>query len=220
MMGRVTLRNLAAHKIRLVLTAVAVILGVAFVAGTLMFTDTMNKRFDELFSNISQDIAVDVRAKKVVGGDDDGMSAQPIPASVLETVKGVDGVKDPIGNVTGYAAVVGKDGKIVGTPQNGPPQIGVNLTRSAFYELTSGRAPRGPREVVIDEASAEKGGLAIGDTTQVITAGPPQRMKVVGLVDTGNMMGATVTAFDTPTAQRLLLKPGYFTDIEMKSAGP
>src|SRR5690606_6265884 len=134
--------------------------------------------------------------------------------------KGVDGVKDPIGNVTGYAAVVGKDGKIVGTPQNGPPQIGVNLTRSAFYELTSGRAPRGPREVVIDEASSEKGGLAIGDTTQVITAGPPQRMKVVGLVDTGNMMGATVTAFDTPTAQRLLLKPGYFTDIEMKSAGP
>ncbi|WP_243713450.1 FtsX-like permease family protein [Actinomadura sp. 6K520] len=220
MMGKVTLRNLAAHKIRLVLTAVAVILGVAFVAGTLMFTDSMNKRFDDLFSTISQDIAVDVRAKKVVGGDDDGMSAQPVPASVLETVRGVDGVENPIGNVTGYAAVVGKDGKIVGTPQNGPPQLGVNLTESAFYDLTSGRAPQGPAEVVIDEATAENGELAIGDTTQVVTAGPPQRMKIVGLVDTGNMMGATVTAFDTPTAQRLLLKPGYFTDIEMKSAGP
>ncbi|HEY8481955.1 MAG TPA: ABC transporter permease, partial [Spirillospora sp.] len=97
MMARVTLRNLAAHKIRLVLTAVAVILGVAFVAGTLIFTDTMNKRFDELFGSISRDIAVDVRAKKVVGGDDDGMSAQPVPASVLETLKGVDGVKDPVG---------------------------------------------------------------------------------------------------------------------------
>lgn len=220
MMGRVTLRNLAAHKVRLVLTAVAVILGVAFVAGTLMFTDSMNKRFDDLFSSISQDIAVDVRAKKVVGGDDDGMSGQPVPASVLETLKGVDGVEDPTGNVTGYAAVVGKDGEIVGTPQNGPPQLGVNLTGSSFYDLTSGRAPQGPAEVVIDEATAENGGLAIGDTTQVITAGPPQRMKIVGLVDTGNMMGTTITAFDTPTAQKLLLKPGYFTDIEMKSAGP
>ncbi|MGP4028639.1 ABC transporter permease [Actinomadura sp. 3N407] len=220
MMGKVTLRNLAAHKIRLVLTAVAVILGVAFVAGTLIFTDSMNKRFDEVFSSIGEDIAVDVRAKKVVGGGDDGMSAQPVPASVLETLKGVDGVKDPIGNVTGYAAVVGKDGEIVGTPQNGPPQLGVNWTSSGFFELTSGRAPQGPAEVVVDEATAESGGLAVGDTTQVITAGPPQRMKIVGLADTGNMMGTTITAFDTPTAQKLLLKPGYFSDIEMGSAGP
>ncbi|TDC48692.1 FtsX-like permease family protein [Actinomadura sp. KC345] len=219
-MARVTLRNLAAHKIRLLLTGVSVLLGVAFVAGTLIFTDSMNKQFDDLFGGISEDIAVDVRAKKVVGGDSDGMGSQPVPASVLETLKGVEGVKDPIGNVTGYAAVVGKDGEIVGTPQNGPPQLGVNLTGSGFYDLTSGRAPRGPAEVVIDEATAENGGLAIGDTTQVVTAGPPQRMRIVGLVDTGNMMGATVTAFDTPTAQRLLLRPGYFSDIEMQSSGP
>ncbi|TDC77542.1 FtsX-like permease family protein [Actinomadura sp. 7K507] len=219
-MARVTLRNLAAHKIRLLLTGVSVLLGVAFVAGTLIFTDSMNKQFDELFGGISEDIAVDVRAKKVVGGDGDGMGGQPVPATVLERLKGVEGVKDPIGNVTGYAAVVGKDGEIVGTPQNGPPQLGVNLTRSTFYDVTSGRAPRGPAEVAIDEATAENGKLAIGDTTQVVTAGPPQRMKIVGLVDTGNMMGATVTAFDTPTAQKLLLKPGYFTDIEMQSSGP
>ena len=219
MMARVTLRNLAAHKIRLLLTGVSVLLGVAFVAGTLIFTDSMNKQFDELFGGISEDIAVDVRAKKTVGAND-GMGSQPVPASVLETLKGVEGVKDPIGNVTGYAAVVGEDGEIVGMPQNGPPQLGVNLTTSGFYDLTSGRAPRGPAEVAIDEATAENGGLAIGDTTQVVTAGPPQRMKIVGLVDTGNMMGATVTAFDTPTAQRLLLKPGYFSDIEMQSSGP
>ncbi|MER7546864.1 ABC transporter permease [Spirillospora sp. NPDC127506] len=220
MMGRVTLRNLAAHKIRLVLTAVAVILGVAFVAGTLIFTDSMNKQFDELFSRIGTNVAVDVRAKKVVGGDDDGMAAQPVPAAVLKTLRGVEGVKDPKGNVNGYAAVVGKDGKIVGTAQNGPPQIGTNWTTGGSYDLASGRAPQGPGEVVIDTRTAEKGELALGDVTQVLTAGPPARMKIVGLVDAGNLMGATLTGFDTPTAQKLMLKPGYFSDIEMGSSGP
>ncbi|MFA1537364.1 ABC transporter permease [Actinomadura monticuli] len=219
MMGRVTLRNLAAHKIRLVLTAVAVILGVAFVAGTLIFTDSMNKQFDELFSRIGTNVAVDVRAKKVVGGDDDGMAAQPVPATLLKALQGVEGVKDPKGNVSGYAAVVGKDGKIVGTPQNGPPQIGANWTDGGGYDLSSGRAPRGPGEVIVDAATAEKGGLAVGDTAQVLTAGPPARMTIVGLIDTGNLMGTTLTAFDTPTAQKLMLKPGYFSDIEMGSTG-
>ncbi|MFI0374466.1 ABC transporter permease [Actinomadura sp. 1N219] len=220
MMGKVTLRNLAAHKIRLVLTAVAVILGVAFVAGTLIFTDSMNKQFDDLFSRVGTNVAVDVRAKKVIDGDDDGMAAQPVPATVLKALEGVDGVKDPKGNVTGYAAVVGKDGKVVGTPQNGPPQIGANWTGTGTYDLASGRAPQGPGEVIVDDRTAEKGKLNVGDTVQVLTAGPPQRMRLVGLVDAGNLMGATLTAFDTATAQRLMLKPGYFSDIEMGSAGP
>ncbi|WP_233526130.1 ABC transporter permease [Actinomadura spongiicola] len=220
MMGKVTLRNLAAHKIRLVLTAVSVILGVAFVAGTLIFTDSMNKQFDELFSRVGVNVAVDVRAEKIVDGDDDGMAAQPVPESLLATLRGVEGVKNPTGNVNGYAAVVGKDGKVIGTPQNGPPQLGVNWTGGESYDLASGRAPQGPGEVVVDQRTAEKGDLSVGDTVRVLTQGPPQRMRIVGLADAGNLMGATLTAFDTPTAQRLMLRPGYFSDIEMASSGP
>ncbi|QKG19421.1 ABC transporter permease [Actinomadura verrucosospora] len=219
MMGKVTLRNLAAHKIRLVLTAVAVILGVAFVAGTLIFTDSMNKQFDDLFSRVGKNIAVDVRAKKVVGGDD-GQAAQPVPASVLKALQGVDGVKDPQGNVNGYAAVVGRDGKIVGSGGQGPPQIGSNWNSDGSFDLKAGRAPRGPGEVIIDAETAKKGRFAVGDTVGVVSSGAPQRMRIVGLIDTGNLMGASVTAFDTPTAQRLMLKPGYFSDIEMGSTGP
>ncbi|MBT2211823.1 FtsX-like permease family protein [Actinomadura sp. NEAU-AAG5] len=219
-MGKVTLRNLAAHKIRLVLTAVAVILGVAFVAGTLMFTDTMNKRFDDLFSRIGTNVAVDVRAKKVVDGDDDGSAAQPVPAAVLKAVQNVDGVKDPFGNVTGYAAVVGADGKVVGQSGEGPPQLGTNWNPKGSYDLKTGRAPRGPHEVVIDADTASKGKIAVGSTARIVTSGQPARMTVVGLIDTGDLMGATVTAFDTPTAQRMLLKPGFFSDIEMASSGP
>ncbi|WP_285943608.1 ABC transporter permease [Actinomadura xylanilytica] len=218
-MAKVTLRNLAAHKIRLVLTAVAVILGVAFVAGTLIFTDTMNKQFDDVFGKIGKNIAVDVRAKKVVDVDDDGAAAEPVPASVLQAVRGIDGVRDPVGNVNGYAAVVGRDGKIIGTEQQGPPQLGTSWNTAGDFDLASGRAPKGPAEVVVDAETAKKGRYGIGDTVKVITTGPPRPMKIVGLVDTGNMMGTTITAFDTPTAQRLLLKPGYYSDIEMGADG-
>ncbi|WP_285497933.1 ABC transporter permease [Actinomadura sp. NBRC 104425] len=203
------------------LTAVAVILGVAFVSGTLIFTDTMNKQFDDLFDSIGKNVAVDVRAKKAVDDPmDDGTQALPVPASLVETLRKVDGVKDVAGNVTGYAAVVGRDGKIVGTESQGPPQLGVNWVPGGDYELTSGRAPRGSGEVVLDSDTADKAGLRVGDTVKIATQGPPQRMRLVGVFDAGGMMGATITAFDTPTAQRLLGRPGYFSDIQLSSAGP
>ncbi|GAA2453195.1 ABC transporter permease [Actinomadura vinacea] len=218
MMAKVTLRNLAAHKIRLVLTAVAVILGVAFVAGTLIFTDTMNRQFDDLFNSIGKGVAVDVRAKEVVkGSNPDGQSAEPVPASVLETLRRVEGVKEPIGNVSGYAAVVGPDGKVIGG--QGPPQLGVNWTPGGDYDLSSGRAPKGPSEVALDTTTAERAEMKVGDTAHIVTAGASMRARVVGLMDTGDMMGASITAFDTATAQRLLLKPGYFSDVQVGSTG-
>ncbi|MEW2359530.1 FtsX-like permease family protein [Spirillospora sp. NPDC029432] len=219
MMGKVTLRNLAAHKIRLVLTAVAVILGVAFVSGTLIFTDTMNRQFDDLFDSVGKGVAVDVRAKKVVEDPaDTGQSAQPVPASVVETLKKVEGVREPFGNVTGYAAVVGRDGKIVSG--QGAPQMGINWNPGGDYAMTSGRAPAGGAELALDARTAEKAGYRVGDTVQVVTQGPPQRARLVGVFDGGDMMGASIAAFDTPTAQRLMLRPGYFTDVQMGSSGP
>ncbi|POM22228.1 Macrolide export ATP-binding/permease protein MacB [Actinomadura rubteroloni] len=218
MMTKVTLRNLMAHKVRLLLTGVAVLLGVAFVAGTLMFTDTMSKQFDDLFSSVGKNVAVDVRAKKVTGGDDDGQNAQPIPASLVDKLKAVDGVKTAEGQVSGYAAVVGRDGKLIGG--SGPPQLGVNWTGDdGATRLSSGRAPNGPGEVLLDEETAKKAHYRVGDSVKIIVAGPPQTMRITGLVHTGNMMGATITSFDTATAQRLLLKPGQFSEIQLGSDG-
>ncbi|MFB4318555.1 ABC transporter permease [Actinomadura sp. 21ATH] len=218
MMAKVTLRNLAAHKIRLVLTAVAVILGVAFVSGTLIFTDTMNRQFADLFDDIGKGVAVDVRAKKVVDDPaDTGQSAQPVPASVVETLKKVEGVKEPFGNVTGYAAVVGRDGKVVSG--QGAPQMGVNWNPAGDYEMSTGRAPEGGGEMALDARTAEKAGYRVGDTVQVLTQ-TPQRLRLVGVFDGGDMMGASIAAFDTPTAQRLMLRPGHFTDVQMGSSGP
>ncbi|MCW2938269.1 MAG: hypothetical protein JWN00_1254 [Actinomycetia bacterium] len=214
MMGKVTLRNLAAHKLRLALTAIAVVLGVAFVAGTLILTDSMSKSFDNLVSKSGQGVAVDVRGKKVL---DSAAGPAPLPASVLTAVAKVDGVRDPVGHVEGYAAVIGKDGKVIAT--QGPPQIGASWHTGDSFTITSGRAPAGPGEVVVDEHTVKKTGYSVGDTMRIALRGPTQTVRLVGIVSAGNLLGATFTAFDTPTAQRLLLKPGYYTEITMGSTG-
>jgi putative ABC transport system permease protein len=219
MMAKVTLRSLAAHKLRLGLTAIAVILGVAFVAGTLIFTDTMSRQFDDIFAKVGKGVAVDVRAKQVVDDGDDPSAAQPaVPASMLAPLGRVEGVRPPVGHVFGHAAVIGRDGKVVAT--QGPPQMGVNWVPGGDYQMTRGRAPRGPAEVAIDENTAKKAKYGIGDEARILVQGPAQRMRVVGVVGTGNLMGAGLTAFDTATAQRLLLRPGYYSHISMGSAGP
>ncbi|MBA9006050.1 ABC transporter permease [Thermomonospora cellulosilytica] len=217
-MLKVTLRNLAAHKIRLLLTAVSVILGVAFVAGTLIFTDTMDRQFDKLFATVSQDIAVDVRAKRDSGDADDGTGpVVPVPASLIGTLQEVDGVQGAFGNVTGYAALVGKDGKVM--TGNGAPTLGINWVDGDF-DLTEGRRPQAAGEVVLDAGTAERSGYRVGDRVRLVVKNhPTQQATVVGLMDAGHLMGASVTAFDTATAQRLLLKPGHFSDIAIRADG-
>jgi putative ABC transport system permease protein len=212
MMLKVTLRNLAAHKLRLLLTALSVVLGVAFVAGTLIFTDTMGKTFDDLFSQQGKGVAVEVRAKRLLAGGNDEAVA-PVPASALEALRKVDGVKDPIGSVSGYTVVIGRDGKAVGG--NGPPQLGGDWSPTVEWKITSGRAPSGPGEVILDATTADKSGYHVGDQARILLQGGPQTVRVVGVFENGNLLGATVTGFDLATAQQLLLKPGYFTDITM-----
>ncbi|MCW2901510.1 MAG: hypothetical protein JWO67_3775 [Streptosporangiaceae bacterium] len=219
MMARVTLRNLTAHKLRLLLTAVSVVLGVAMIAGTLIFTDSMSKQFDDLFATFGKNVAVDVRGKKVVeaGNDQQVSSRPPVPASVLDGLRKVDGVRDVIGNVSGYAAVIGKNGKTVAT--QGPPQLGMNWVSGGDYTIRSGRAPSAPGEVAIDETTMKKAGYTLGQRARILLQGPTRAMTVVGSIKTPDMMGTTITAFDTATAQRLLLEPGYFSDVQMGRTG-
>jgi putative ABC transport system permease protein len=212
MMVKVTLRNLAAHKLRPALTALAVILGVAFVAGTLVFTDTTGRRFDDLFARTGQGVAVKVRAKKVIEGAD----APAVPASLAGTVARVPGVAQAYGTVNGFAAVVGRNGEAVGG--SGPPQLGIGWNPAdRDHPVTAGRGPARADEVVIDARTAGKAGLRVGDRARVLVQGPAQDVTVVGVVDAANLMGATVAAFDEATAQRLLLRPGQFSDITVRA---
>ncbi|MEZ0071064.1 ABC transporter permease [Planotetraspora sp. GP83] len=221
MIARLTLKNLGAHKLRLALTALAVILGTAFVAGTLIFSSTTNKAFDELFSEGARTIDVMVQAKQAFAGDDADTSAKPIPASVLDQVRKVEGVAEARGHVMGFAAIVGRDGKVVGG--KGPPQFGVDWFGSlSEYALTTGRAPAAPGEVAIDSVTAGKTGYRAGDRVKVVVKGPAEPYTVVGIFKVGRSGitgGATYAAFDQATAQRLLLKPRAFSGIVAKAAG-
>ncbi len=213
MILKVTLRNLVAHKLRLALTALAVILGVAFVAGTLVFTDTMSKQFDDLFARTGKGVAVQVRAKKVITSDDQS-DAPTVPASLAGVIGQVPGVAQVHGEVSGFTAVIGRDGKVVGG--SGPPQIGIAWDPSDHDNpMKAGRGPAQAGEVAIDAKTAGKAGLKVGDRSHVLVQGPPQDVTVVGIIDPGNLLGATVTEFDEATAQRLLLKPGRFSDFSI-----
>jgi putative ABC transport system permease protein len=212
-MWRATIKGLIAHKLRLALTALAVVLGVAFVAGTLVLTDTLNHTFDQLFAQVTKGIAVTVRAESNFGND-----RGRVPERLVKTIRAVDGVQRAEGVVQGYAQIVGSDGKAIVT--GGAPTFGVNWVNAPENPLTlrSGRSPRTGTEVVIDVGTADKGNLKVGDHVRILFVGPPRRFTIVGLAgfgDADNLAGATLAAFDTATAQDVLDSKGRFDAIDV-----
>jgi putative ABC transport system permease protein len=221
MMVKLTLRNLAAHKLRLGLTALAVILGVAFVSGTLVFKDTMTRSFDDVFAAAYQDVEVIVRAKRSFAATEEN-PAGPIPHSVLTTVR--DKTPDATaaqGASEGYAAIVGKDGKVIGGQTMS--QLGGDWTADigSRLRIEAGRPPRAPDEVVIDSVSAGKGRLEVGDQVKILTQGPTRTMRVTGIFSLGSLGSLerfiTYALFSPEVAQRLLVKPGHYSQIYVQA---
>jgi putative ABC transport system permease protein len=217
-MLRVTIRGLLAHKLRLVTTAIAIVLGVAFMSGTLVLTATMQSTFDGLFADINAGTDVVVRSTDVVDsgfGDVRG----PVDESVLPTVRGVDGVRAAEGDVTGYAQFVGRDGKTVGNPNSGAPTLGFawgDDEQLNPLNLAEGSAPSGPDQVVIDKGTADKEGFAVGDEVTVLTATGSHQFTVSGIAKFGEVdspLGATLAVFELPTAQEVLGLSGKFSQI-------
>jgi putative ABC transport system permease protein len=223
---RATLKSLLARKVRLVLTALSIVLGIGFVAGTYVLTDTMNAAFDQLFATTAQASDVTVRSvsaftpEQAGPGGGGGEEREPVPEGLLETVRGVPSVAEAEGAVQGYAQIVDP---ATGDPIGGvgPPTIGVNW--NAFSDevlrLHEGREPQGPGEVVVDAATARTHAIAVGTKVRILFVGRPDEFTVVGIVgfgDADNLGGATLAAFDTATAQRVLDKQGVFDAIEAR----
>lgn len=202
---KTSLRNFLAHKGRMALSAVAVLLSVAFVCGTLVFTDTMNATFDKLFANTASDVSVSPKKD-----DDAQQTGRPptVPAALREKLAKVDGVVkvEPSANSQQLTVVDGKKKSL--SPTSGAPTVGTNWDESQkkSVEITSGHEPHGPAEAVLDSDTADKHGVRMGDTLRVIAAPGDFTVKVVGIATykTTNP-GAAVFYFDTPTAQAKLL---------------
>jgi putative ABC transport system permease protein len=225
-MLRISLRNLWAHKVRLFLSGAAVVLGVAFVSGTLVFTDTLEKTFTNLFENTASDVTVSPKAAFDTGlaGTAIGGTVPSMPESVVADVREVEGVAVAEGYVQAEGVyVVDKKGDVLNT--GGAPGIGVNWTDEAGLSpatLVEGRSPLGEDEIVLDTGSVEKTGYEVGDTVPLVTTGPRMEAELVGVMrfgESGGLAGASLTAFHMDTAQRLLLEPGKVSGVSVLGAG-
>ncbi|MFJ9132090.1 ABC transporter permease [Streptomyces sp. NPDC102256] len=218
---KTSMRNFFAHKGRMALSAVAVLLSVAFVCGTLVFTDTMNTTFDKLFAVTSSDVTVLPKAAK---SDDTPQNGKPesVPASALAQARQADGVKSAEGAVSSMnVTVVNGDNKNMGST-TGAPTIAGNWTHNDLrsMEITSGHAPRGPTEVMVDADTVDKHHLKMGDELRTIAVTGDFKARIVGVATFKvTNPGAAVVYFDTATAQRELLgSTGRFTQINVTAA--
>ena len=220
-MFRTTLKTLAARKLRLFTTSFAVLLGVAFMAGTLVLTDTIGKTFDKLFADANKGTDAYVRAEIAFDSDWFGDQRPRLDTTLVDAINEVDGVAAAEGHIEAYAQLVDKHGKPIGNPGMGAPVLGgVWLSNDALnpFELASGRAPQSDSEVVVDKGSADKGDLLLGDTTTVLTQAGPLSVTIVGIAkygDTDSPGGASFTMFTPTAAQAYLTQPGEINAIKV-----
>ncbi len=201
-MWRVTWRNLFARKLRLLLSAFAIVLGVAFVAGSMIFTNAMGGAFDDIIEGSTADVEV---AFKGANDFDSGQDVRTFPASVVSDLEALPEVGSAHPQNTLLTVfVIGKDGKVIGG--NGPPGLANNptdavaLTGKPVLTVVRGSYPDGPDEIALDVDTAEKGDFEIGDRVELATPGRPPVMdtRLTGLVEfgSGGLNGATLTIFD------------------------
>ena len=218
-MLKVTLRGLMAHKVRLIATAVAVLLGVAFMSGTQVLTSSVSASFDKVFSDVYASIDVVVRSTNEVETPF-GPERTRISASVLPAVAGVQGVEAAEGQVVGQIKVLDKDGQPLVTAQ-GPPNFGLNwLTSPALngWSLVEGAAPSTPTDIVLDAKTAKDGKFVVGDAVNVSVTKGVQSFTLVGIAKFGKLEtwgGAQAALFSTPTVQGLVGEPGMYDWISI-----
>ena len=220
-MLKISLRSLLSHKLRLALTTLAVILGVSFVAGTFILTDTINATFTNIFSAANAGVAVTVHGHPIAGEESaiGGARNHPVPTSLLATVRGVGGVKNAVGNIfRNGATLIGSDGKQIGG--NGAPSFGANWIPDSDispYHLRSGSAPQHPGDVVVDAGTATKHHLSVGESIPIVFAGGvEEHFTITGIAGYGtsdNLAGATIVLFTEATAERVLEGQGKYDSI-------
>jgi len=208
-MLRASWKSLLARKLRLLMSAFAIVLGVAFVAGSLVFTDTLGRAFTNIMAGSVGDVVVRPAG---AASDGDTLSAKTLPASLVGDLAKVEGAARADGNVTSLGVfVIDKQGKVIGA--QGAPGIAVNFTQAPAghsldgLSISAGRAPARAGEITLDPQTADRAGYKVGDVVPLVTSGaqPSIKATMVGIVKFGGggLAGASLTTFDTRTAQQL-----------------
>ncbi|MFB6563230.1 MULTISPECIES: ABC transporter permease [unclassified Streptomyces] len=220
-MFRTALRNVLAHKARLLMTVLAVTLGVAFVSGTLVFTDTLSKAMSNQSAKSYEGVAVSITDGGASRGEDGGKQGDPgISQQTLDKVKALQGVDSASGRVTGFAGVGDENGKLIGS---GWANAGSNFApvkdgKDPRYTFTDGSGPTKADQVALDKDSAAKGKYQVGDKIRVATNGPVQEYTLSGVFTTEDgavNAGGSLVLFDTAVAQELYLQPGFYSEVSV-----
>ncbi|MFF4351454.1 ABC transporter permease [Streptomyces sp. NPDC001530] len=218
-MFRTALRNVLAHKARLLMTVLAVMLGVAFVSGTLVFTNTISDAYQKSSAKGFDQVDVAIQPESQADeGDRIGKTAK-LTQPLLDKAAKVPGAASAIGVVNGFTAIADKDGKLIG---GGFQSQGGNYwgSKDPRYPLTSGHAPKGTGEVAIDAETAKRAGYKVGDTVRLSVDGPVLTPTITGVftTDDGNVAaGGSLALFDTATAQKLFHSVGSYDEIDVKA---
>ena len=222
-MTRVALKGLLGRKTRAVLTAIAVVIGVAMISGTYILTDTIKAAFSTVFTRAYAHADAVITGKSAIGTDNNnqGRALPPtLPQSLLTRVQGLPQVSLASGAIADTAGLVGHDGKVIS--RGGAPNLAFSHTQAGerFSPLTlaKGRYPAAPGEIAIDAETASKQGFSVGQHIGVVARGPQQHFMIVGTVNFGGVSslgGATLAIFTLPTAQRLFNKEGQYDQINV-----
>jgi putative ABC transport system permease protein len=223
-MLRIALKGILGRKARLVLTSLAVILGTAFLSGTAVFSATLNRTFDNLFSDVFRNVDSYVRSTQVIEADFGAEERQRIPAELIAMIEAVPGVGDVQGDIQAFARIIGKDGQPLGSEGAGPPTFGSvgEEFKGALWTISEGKFPSNSTEVALDEASAKAGNYVVGDKVKVVAQAGSREFTLVGIAGYGDVRspgGATFALFDLATAQEFLAKPGFVDAILISGDG-
>src|SRR4051812_42823641 len=213
-------KSLLSRKLRTALTAIAIVLGVAMISGTYVLTDSISNAFDSIFTQSYRGTDAVISGKSAFDLSSNGFTtAPPFKESLLPKVEALPDVRAAVGGVAGEAHLIGKNGKAI--VFGGAPNLGfsVDPAHPTFNSLSlvSGRWPRAG-EVVIDESTAGKKDIVVGQRLGVQAEGPVKQLRVSGLVKFGSVStigGATLAGFNLPTAQSLFDKAGKLDQIRV-----
>ncbi|MFE7467687.1 ABC transporter permease [Streptomyces sp. NPDC057499] len=223
-MLRTALRNVLAHKARLIMTVLAICLGVAFISGSLVFADSTAAAYRASMSRNYADIAVSVSPKSPPGTAA-GEQYSALDDALVRKLSAVPGVVSVRPAANGSVTLSAKDG----TPMRADSMMGKfgvayvpgSDGKDSRYPLAAGRAPHGGGEVALDRGTAAAADYSLGDTVTLADDGPVLELRLVGLVSTKDSRvnaGGTLAVFDKATAQKLFAAPGHYNGIDLTAA--
>jgi putative ABC transport system permease protein len=221
---RVALRGLMGRKLRAVLTAIAIVLGVAMISGTYVLTDTIKSAFSTVFTQANAHSDAVITGRSAIGSGDNGNGpggeVPSLPGNLLTQVRALPGVARAGGGISDSAQIIGHNGKVIS--QGGAPGLAFSYApENAQFNplvLTSGRWPSGSNEVAIDASTASKQHFSPGEQVGVVARGPVEHYTISGTVkfaSVSSLGGATMVIFPLATAQRVFGKVGRYDQINI-----